>query len=164
MGLETKKYSLEMDAANTFQDYEKQLEDEIGKKKRGKRGSSTKVMDLVEIELQPPDWDDSPSVQDSKDFQITTTKESAIKDLSHNTLIKKWGQELLAVGAAAAWGLEERVLKIPVNRYIIKKEIHFGVDCNEVADTGWHVELGFNYTYVSDWQLARMIVTGKQVF
>lgn len=157
MGLEVKKLALTMDAANTFQDYEKQLEDEIGKKKRGKRGSSTKVMDLVEIVLQPPVWDNAPSVQDSKEFQITTQKETSIVNLSDKDVIYMWGQELLAVGAAAAWGVEEKTLKLPVNRYVIKKEIHFGVDCNEVAAVDWHVELGFNYTYVSDWQLARMI-------
>lgn len=156
MGLETKKFSLTMDTADTFQDYEKQLEDEIGKKKRGKRGSSTKVMDLVEICLQPPDWDADFVAADSKDFQITTTKETAIVNLSHNTLIFKWGERIFAT-LATGLPVYEKVLKLPVNRYIIKKEIHFGVDCNEVAATGWHVELGFNYTYVSDWQLARMI-------
>lgn len=156
MGLETKKMALTMDAANTFQDYEKQLEDEIGKKKRGKRGSSTKVMDLVEIVLQPPAWDSDYVAADSKDFQITTTKETAIKDLSHNTLVFKWGEVIFAT-LATGIPAYQKVLKLPVNRYIIKKEIHFGVDCNEVAALSWHVELGFNYTYVSDWQLARMI-------
>lgn len=155
---ETKKIKLTMDTANEFQDFEKQMEDEIGKKKRTRNQSSkTKVMMLDHICLQPPDWDDSPSVQDAKDFQITTQKETAINDLSDKDVVFKWSVELLAVGPAAAFFVEEKVLRLPVQRYYIKKEMHFGVDCNEVADLEWHVELAFNYQYVSDWQLARMI-------
>lgn len=157
MTFETKKFKLTMDAANVFQDFSYQLEDEIGKKKRVRNASKTKVMEIDHIDLQPPCWDNSPSVQDDKDFQITTQAETAIVNVSDKDVVFKWGQELLAVGAAAAWGVEERVIRKEIKRFYIKKEIHFGVDATEVADTIWHFELAFKYTYVSDWQLARMI-------
>lgn len=162
MTMETLKYSLTYSAANTFTEFEKSLDQEVGQKRKGRRGNSTKVMMIRAITVEWLAFDDDPSAGDCQEIQITTNSESAMVNISDKDLF--WKAKLYmdqTVAATEGHGIApvNKVQRYIVNLPYIKKEMYIGIDANAVAASSGslHIQIEFQYKYVNDWQLARII-------
>lgn len=151
---ETKKFNLPISVADTFEDIEKSFEDEIGKKKRGQRGGSTKVMLMKDINIEYPGFTAPPAAEDGFALQITTNKETALVKISDKDCIFKWYLRSTGISLEP----QDLIVKKLIDRLYLKKEVHFGVDSFGYGATlDYDIEIGFNYKYISDWQFARML-------
>lgn len=96
--MESLKYSLPMSAANTYTQYEKSMEQEIGAKRRGKKGSSTKIMFVENVEIQWEIWDAGDIDKgDEQALQITTNSETAMVDISDKQRVTSFSPILVAI-------------------------------------------------------------------
>jgi hypothetical protein len=156
--MESLKYSLPMSSANTFTEFEKALEQEIGQKRRGKKGSSTKIMMVRNIEVEWELWDAMEiDTDDEQAIQITTNSESAIVNISDKDCFFK--RQLCVVQESAGYGgIWERIVRYVVNKPYIKNTMWIAVDSTGLNATYTiHIEINFSYKYINDWVLQRII-------
>lgn len=159
---ETLKYSLTFSAANTFTEFEKNLGNEIGQKRKGKRGNSTKVMIIRAIEIEWLQFDDDPSAADSIELQITTNSEANMVNISDKDCYfkaKKYMQQTVGAGEGHGIAPVDLIDRYIVNKPYIKDTMYIGIDANEVAASSGslHISIDYVYKYVNDWKLSRMI-------
>lgn len=156
---EVLKYSLVESALNTFTEFEKMLEDEIGVKRRTRnKGSKTKVMHITEIVLEfPGDGYLENTDDDEFEFQITTQSETAMVAISDKDCFFKCKLQNAPTKAQGSFQVVSP-MRIPCDLWYFKKTMYMAVKGTSLAGAGTlGVELHFNYSYVSDWQLQRMI-------
>lgn len=154
MVVEVLKYSLACSADDTFTEFEKNLGNEIGTKRKSKRGSTSKVMIIRGVVIQLPTTlgaDD-----EYIDIQFTSNSESSMVDVSDKDCF--WRKRLLMEGAIAAGAyLKDETPRFIINKPYIKDTIWIGIKHALGATTAVGIEIQFEYKYLSDWQLQRMI-------
>ena len=151
---ESLKYSLTESADETFTSFQKSFEDEIGQKRRTRsQGSKTKVMWIKEILIE---YDGQLKTDGHYiAFQITTNEESDMVNISDKDCFFKFKK--ICNLATNGLELQDTVWKIPVNKPYIKKDVYFGIKTKTGAVATLNVEIVFEYKYISDWVLSRMI-------
>lgn len=152
---ETMKFDISAtDAAATWKEYEKALPDEIGQKRKGRRGSSTKCMLVKDIVLEFPMWGGAVADQDYIMVSISSNSLSAEAYIDDKNIFFK--VKLEACGIALQ--IIDKVVKYYVDRLYIKKTMYIQSLVNGLAAAGHTgMELGFDYVYVNDWKLQRII-------
>lgn len=152
---ETLKYSLACSADDTFTEFEKNLGNEVGTKRKSKRGTTSKVMIITAITIQLPST--LASAGQYIDLQLTSHSESAMVDISDKDCFWRKKIELMGVGAAAGFALKDYTPRFIINKPYIKETIWYGIKHSLGATTAVGFEITFRYAYLSDWQLQRMI-------
>lgn len=116
MASETIKYALTL-SGSAYTQVEKQLQSEIGNKRKGRRGSSTKVMLIEAIEIEW--WHETAARADgdSQMLQITTNSESAEVYISDKDCFFKAKRMYEGV----VLQMNELIVRYLVNRPYIKK-------------------------------------------
>jgi hypothetical protein len=149
------KYSLTCSAADTGTEFEKSLEQEIGQKRRGKRGQSTKVMWVKAITIEWEALTTPPVAADNYWLQITTNSEQ-------NNEVNISDKDCFFKAKFQVTGITTEIQDI-IKRYLvdlpyIKKTMYITIgSAGHGAACNFHVQLEFEYRYVNDWVLSRMI-------
>lgn len=153
--MEVLKYHVPTIANDTFKEYEKSVgQKEMGNKKKSRNTPSTKCMHVQDIIIENEAH--ALAAADTLMLQICTNTESAEVVYSDKDLFFKY--KSYCNGAAA----ENRSLieRIKVDRIYIKDDMWIGVDTDSLGAThDFDIEIGYKWTYINDWQLARMIAS-----
>lgn len=151
---ETIKYALTLSGSDYTQ-FEKALSDEIGSKRKGRKGSSTKVMWFKSIEIE---WMEKTAAREDGDrqfLQICTNSEAAEVKISDKDCFFKAAFRCEGI----ALQIVDVVRRYEVDRPYIKKTMWIGI--NDVgfdpANCVIHISIDFTYKYLNDWILQRMI-------
>jgi hypothetical protein len=154
-GMETIAWNFDPTTANSFQEWEKTLPAEIGKKK----GQTTKVMWIEAITIEWYEWD-AYEAQDADEqmIQITTNSESAEVKLSDKDCFFKRRESVTNSGTAAVDQHWENIKRYEVKKPYIKKEMFIAVDSTGLAaGANVSIQIDYRFIYVSDYSLNRMV-------
>lgn len=152
--VEVLKYSLACSADDTFTEFEKNLGNEIGTKRKSKRGSTSKIMMIRAIIIQLPTTLGADG--EYVDIQLTSNSESAMVDISDKDCFCR--KRLVLSGAIAAGAyIKDETPRFIINKPYIKDTIWIGIKHSLGAATAVGIEIQFEYKYESDWKLQRMI-------
>lgn len=153
--MEVLKYELNVTVADTYEEYEKSVgQKEMGNKKKSRNTPSTKCMHVKDIIIENEAH--ALAAADYLMLQITTNSESAEVKISDKDCFFKY--KPYTNGAATE--VRNLIEKQTVDRIYIKDEMYFGVDTGSLSATHeFDIEIGYSWTYVNDWQLARMIAS-----
>lgn len=151
---ETIKYALTL-SGSAYTQFEKALSDEIGSKRKGRKGSSTKVMWCKAAEIE---WMLETAAREDGDkqiLQICTNSESAEVKISDKDCFFKAGITYEGI----ALQMRQIVMRYIIDRPYIKKTMWIGIDSVGIAEATAviHLSLDFTYKYLNDWILQRMI-------
>lgn len=151
---ETIKYELAQ-VSSAYTQFEKALSEEIGSKRKGRKGSSTKVMWILAAEIE---WMKETAAREDGDYemlQICTNAEAAEVKISDKDCFFKAG--ILYEGVVLQ--MRQLVMRYVIDRPYIKKTMWIGILSSGIAPATAviHLSIDFTYRYLNDWILQRMI-------